>query len=299
MTAGGWGVEATLPVSDGRGDGPMTIRVLIADDQAMVRAGFAMILAAEDDIDVVARPRTACSPWSSPELLPARRGADGHPDAPHGRSGGAAQLIAPVPWIRRRSSWSRRSTSTITSSGAARRRLRIPDQGLRPGSAGRGHQGGGRRRGADQPAITVRLLRRLNSAVPRPGSRTPHSPRGRRTWCAGGQRTDQRRDRRRTVHLGGHGEDAPRATSRSSSAPATGWRSPRGPGTPAWSTGGGRPDRVAPDPLPGADLRVAGQGAGHAGSQPPACRVGQSKGECRRGLDPIRLTSRLPTPHHP
>ena len=31
----------------------MTVRILIADDQALVRAGFKMILDAEDDLDVI------------------------------------------------------------------------------------------------------------------------------------------------------------------------------------------------------------------------------------------------------
>ena len=52
----------------------LSIRVLIADDQALVRAGFRMILDAEDDLDVVGeaadggeavdRSRAASSPTS-------------------------------------------------------------------------------------------------------------------------------------------------------------------------------------------------------------------------------------------
>ena len=32
----------------------MTVRVLVADDQALVRAGFVALLAAQEDVDVVA-----------------------------------------------------------------------------------------------------------------------------------------------------------------------------------------------------------------------------------------------------
>ncbi len=48
---GGWRVSAHLPPRHGARR--MTIRLLIADDQALVRAGFRMILDAEDDLDVI------------------------------------------------------------------------------------------------------------------------------------------------------------------------------------------------------------------------------------------------------
>ena len=47
---GRWEVAARLPLS---GEGEWVIRVLIADDQAMVRTGFRLILEAEDDIEVI------------------------------------------------------------------------------------------------------------------------------------------------------------------------------------------------------------------------------------------------------
>ena len=55
--------------------------MLVADDQAMVRAGFRMLLAGEPDIEVVAEASNGLEAVEQGGALPARRRADGHPDA--------------------------------------------------------------------------------------------------------------------------------------------------------------------------------------------------------------------------
>ena len=59
----------------------MSVRILIADDQALVRAGFRMILDAEDDLEVVGEAGDGLQAVDMARRAEARRRADGHPHA--------------------------------------------------------------------------------------------------------------------------------------------------------------------------------------------------------------------------
>ena len=69
------------------------IRVLIADDQALMRTGFRMILDAQDDIEVVGEAIDGADAIRRFERARARRRRDGRPDADDGRDRGDAAAL--------------------------------------------------------------------------------------------------------------------------------------------------------------------------------------------------------------
>ena len=63
----------------------MTIRVVVVDDQELVRSGFAMILDAQDDIEVVGEADDGDTAVEVAHAVATRRGADGRAHAADGR----------------------------------------------------------------------------------------------------------------------------------------------------------------------------------------------------------------------
>ena len=80
--------RATRAGASFAGGAGMSIRVLLVDDQALIRAGFRMILDAEEDMEVVGECADGTQAVDSARRLDARRRAHGHPHAGDGRHRG-------------------------------------------------------------------------------------------------------------------------------------------------------------------------------------------------------------------
>ena len=81
----GGGAPGRTPA--GAGTGGAVIRILLADDQNLIRAGFRALLNAEPDMEVVAECGTGRDAVRLAAREQSRRGADGHPHARDRRAG--------------------------------------------------------------------------------------------------------------------------------------------------------------------------------------------------------------------
>ena len=197
--AGRGPAAATVGPGNG-GDRGMTVRVVIVDDQALVRAGFRMVLDSQPDLEVVGE---AVDGARGPRVLARTEAdvvADGHPDAGHGRGGGDPPALRRTPAARPRVLvLTTFDTDDVRVRGAAGRGQRVPAQ-ERPAGGAAGRDPGGRRgrRGGgpvDHPPPAGPVRRPLGAAPAPTRARPAHRP-GTGGAAAGRPGPVQRGDRR-------------------------------------------------------------------------------------------------------
>ena len=180
--SGGYVVRAKL-----RSERHDVIRVLLADDQALVRGGLRKLVDHEDDMTVVAEAADGRT-RSTPRGQPARRRRDGHPHAaarrhrghpPHRRRARRRRPRAHADDLRARQ---------LRLPGAARGRQRLHAQGRAAGGAG---QRDPRRRGRRGAALAEVTRSVIGAFARRPQAADP----------TGSPRLDELTDREREVLL--------------------------------------------------------------------------------------------------